>query len=155
MRSEIKLIDTQTGVTVNLAKIIPRDMPVKLMFLISKEAYIGANAIRNEMITSMRKTKKAPWWYWRQTKSGKKKKHHPSAPHYPPAVDSGELISRIVADNRYDEIEVGVEAGAPYAIYLEDIKGLNRPFLMPAAEKEWPQAEKKIVKVIQDYLDKL
>jgi HK97 gp10 family phage protein len=98
----------------------------------------------------MQQTQTAPWFYWRGKKPGRKK-HYPSAPGEMPAIDSGELISRIVADQRPNEIEVGVEAGAPYAIFLEEgtPKMKARPFLQPTVDEEWPKIEDNIMKAIE------
>ena len=103
---------------------------------ITRELAIGANDIRTTIIMGMRNTKRAPWWYWRSKgrklkKSGKgflksAKRHYPSAPGEYPAIDSGELVSRIAFDVRDMEIEVGALAGAPYAEWLEG--GTERMF---------------------------
>ncbi|MCP4147907.1 MAG: HK97 gp10 family phage protein [bacterium] len=86
------------------------------------------NSMRNQILLSMRRTARAAWSYKRG-----KKRHHPSVPGSPAAIDEGELKDRIIAaaDHSRGTMEIGVEGGAPYAVYLEDPDKLNRPFLMP------------------------
>ena len=105
---------------------------VKIPNEITRELVIGANDIRNTIIRSMRNTKRAPWSYKRG-----KKKHYPSAPSEPPAIDFGELVRSIMFDVRSMEIEIGSEAGAPYAEFLEfgTKKMKARPWLDPGVEK--------------------
>lgn len=99
---------------------------------ITRELALGANDIRNTIIESMVRGKKTGKFYKRG-----KKTHRASAPGEAPAVDSGELISRIIFDIEPMKIEVGAEAGAPYAELLEDrtSKMEARPWLAPAVEK--------------------
>ena len=127
-----------------------KELPGNLMDALMDELYIGVNEIRNYIIRSMEDTKRAPWFYWRGKGAGRKK-HHPSMPFNPPARDTGELISRIIADVRSDEAEVGVEAGAPYSIYLEKgtPKMKKRPFLEPAIDAKLPEMEENIMAAIE------
>lgn len=100
---------------------------------ITQRLALGANDIRNTIIESMKREKKTGKYY----KRGKRGKHQASAPGEAPAVDSGELIARIIFDTKKLEVEVGVEAGAPYAEFLEfgTSKMKARPFLAPAILK--------------------
>lgn len=101
---------------------------------ITRELALGANDIRNTIIESMARGKKTGRVYKRGAKE-----HRASAPGEAPAVDSGELISRIIFDIKDMTVEVGIEAGAPYAVFLEGgaPKGNleARPFLTPAVLK--------------------
>ena len=101
---------------------------------VTKELALGANKIRNAIIESMKKEKKTGRLY-KATKSGLK--HQASAPGEAPAVDSGELISRIIFDIGDMKVEIGAEAGAPYDIFLEEgtDKMEARSWLAPAVEK--------------------
>ncbi len=98
---------------------------------VTRELAIGANDIRNTIITSMRDTPKTGRTY-RRGKSGKV--HTASSPGNPPAIDYGELVRSIMFDVRDMEIEVGSMGGAPYAVFLEEgtAKMEARPFLDPA-----------------------
>ena len=99
---------------------------------IKKKLAIGANDIRNTIITEMMTGPKTGKLYKKKSVT-----HQASAPGQSPAVDSGELISRIIFDVRDMELEVGAEAGAPYAEFLElgTKKMKARPWLDPAVEK--------------------
>jgi len=143
VKTEAKIIDNK--IVIKFKNLVP-----DMIDAIQDELYIGANNIRNKIIKGMQKTKRAPWFYWRGKKPGRKK-HFPSAPGEMPAIDSGELISRIVAEARKDEVEVGVEAGAPYAVFLEEgtDKMEARPFLEPTAEEETPIIERNVLKAIE------
>ena len=137
-KSEIKIIEGKQ-VIVGLP-----ELTVKMFNAVRTELIIGVNNIRNRIIRSMQDTRRAPWFYKRGTK-----RHYPSAPSNAPAIDSGELVSRIVTDVRVDEAEVGVEAGAPYAEFLEDTQKLNRPFILPAVEAEAEDFENNIIAAMQ------
>jgi len=104
------------------------EMPEK----IKRRLTVGANTIRNTIIKSMAREKKSGNFYLRGGKA-----HRASAPGEAPAVDSGELLRSIVFDVRGMEMEVGAEAGAPYAELLEEgtSKMKARPFLEPAIEE--------------------
>jgi len=104
------------------------EMPDK----IKRKLTVGANAIRNTIIKSMARGKKSGIVYISGGKA-----HRSSAPGEAPAVDSGELLRSIVFDVRGMEMEIGAEAGAPYAELLEEgtSKMKARPFLEPAIEE--------------------
>jgi len=127
-----------------------KSLPKEMLEAVQDELYIGVNDIRSAIIKGMQRTQKAPWFYLRGKKPNRKK-HYPSAPGEMPAIDSGELISRIVADQRNMEAEVGVEAGAPYSIFLEE--GTDdmeaRPFLQPTVDEKAPKIENNIMKAIE------
>jgi len=146
--SEIKIVDGK-NIVLSL-----KGLAIKIADSVFDELVIGANDIRNRIIKSMENTRTAPWWY---SRGGKR--HYPSAPGNPPAIDSGELVSRIITDVRDDEIEVGAAAGAPYAEALEfgtfgKASGRSgsrtgimapRPFLFPAVEAEKDSIESNIM----------
>jgi len=105
-----------------------------------------AHKIRNTIIKGMYDTPKSGKRYRRG-----KKWHTASSPGNYPAVDSGELVSRIIPpDIRSNEIEVGVEAGAPHGIMLESgTKHMKpRPWLQPSLEKHELELEDDIGKAI-------
>lgn len=108
----------------------------------------GANNIRNWILREMRQGPKTGRTY-RRWKG--KKKHQASAPGEVPAVDTGELISRIMIDARSDEIEVGAEAGAPHGAMLE--KGTENmephPFLQPALDENLPGIKRNVLAAIE------
>lgn len=114
------------------------------------ELYRGGNDIRNAIQDSMYNTVKSG----KRIRKGKKF-HYPSAPGYPPAVDTGELVSRIHVELRRDkgEMEVGVIAGAPYGKILEEKK--NRPFLQPAIDEEAPGIRKRIIDTIEKTINEM
>lgn len=128
-----------------------KELPGNVLEALMDELYIGVNEIRNYIIRSMEDTPRDPSkTYWRGKGAGRKD-YHPSMPFHPPAVDIGELISRIIADVREDEAEVGVEAGAPYSVYLEEgtEKMKKRPFLQPAVDEKLPGMEADIMAAIE------
>lgn len=110
-----------------------------------KETAYIAQDIRNEIIESMKYTPKTGREYPRQQG---KKIHIASSPGNPPAIDTGELVSRVLAESFENGAIVGVIAGAPYAVLLENPESMNRPFLKPALDKIEPTIEKKIMAAI-------
>lgn len=72
--------------------------------------------------------------------------HVSSAPGEPPATDTGQLLAHVRSSVSFDEAEVGVTLGAPYAKFLEEgthgttrsTRGgwrmAPRPFLQPAVD---------------------
>jgi len=124
----------------------------------------GAEDIRGTMIKEIAQGKKTGGIYlWEAAEEGdeniigfvkggtgkafpvkkRDKPHQASAPGEAPATDHGELLRSIAIDQRDMEIEVGVDAGAPYAEWLEEGTAFMeaRPFLEPAVIKH----EKEIV----------
>jgi len=101
---------------------------------VTRELALGANDIRNTVITSMRDTPKTGRHY-RRGKGGKV--HIASSPGNPPAIDYGELVRSIMFNVGNMEVEVGSIGGAPYSIFLEEgtEKMEARPFLGPAVDK--------------------
>ncbi len=115
---------------------------------LEEEVYDIANDIRNYIIDSMNNTKRNTDIVYTYRR---KAPHHPAMPGHPPARDFGELIGRIVSEERNFEAEVGVHAGAPYAKFLEDPDSERLPkyrhrFLRPAFEE--------IMKTVEDKLEK-
>lgn len=119
---------------------------------------LGANDIRNTIIESMmRGTKTGRIYEWEGTEKDDEqmigmmlapggwmfpikkrwRPHRASAPGEPPALDKGELVSRIIFDVGDMVVEVGAEAGAPYAKWLEEGTQYMdpRPWLAPAVKK--------------------
>jgi len=106
---------------------------MKIPSEVAQELTIGANEIRNTIITSMQKEKKTGRIY----RKSKNVEHQASAPGEPPAVDTGELLRSIMFDVHKFAVEIGVAGGAPYAEHLEfgTKKMKPRPFIDPAVEK--------------------
>jgi hypothetical protein len=122
--------------------------------------------IQNEMVNigmeadermkrSMLNTGKAHWFYRRPNGTI----HFPSAPGYPPAVDSGRLIGSIVLDVREGSVEIGSNEQSKsglvnYALPLEEgtdrIKA--RPFVKPIADWMESVASGRLFDVIKDKL---
>ncbi len=127
----------------------------------------GANIIRNDIIRSMTQEEKHGNWYIRSTqatrrtfktkgerrKTGAKRKgimHRASAPGEAPAMDSGELVRSIIYDVENLQVEIGAEAGAPYAVALEEGKGkiAPRPFLQPAIDRNIDEVNQLILRAM-------
>jgi len=100
---------------------------------VAQELTIGANEIRNTIITSMQKEQKTGRIY----RKSKNVEHQASAPGEPPAVDTGELLRSVMFDVHKFAVEIGVAGGGPYAEPLEfgTKKMEPRPFIDPAVEK--------------------
>ncbi len=119
---------------------------------------LGANDIRNTIIESMmRGTKTGRVYDWEGTEKDDEqmigmmlapggwmfpikkrwRPHRASAPGESPAVDKGELVSKIMFDTGDMEVEIGAEAGAPYSKWLEEGTQYMdaRPWLAPAVKK--------------------
>jgi HK97 gp10 family phage protein len=117
---------------------------------VTNELISGVNNIRNEIILSMRNTKRASHFYYRGGQ-----RHYPSAPFNPPAIDKGELVQSIVMDAKQSigkEVSVEIGAvGAPYGKYLEDgtKKMKPRPWLAPAVENNYPIITRNIINRIK------
>jgi HK97 gp10 family phage protein len=107
--------------------------------------------MRNHIILSMKRTKRASWFYSRQKG---KKKHFPSLPYEYPAVDRGELWKHILINVSKNKVEVGPgEAYAPYAKFLEGWPQRTRhmeprPFLRPTWKKFEPTIKENIINTI-------
>jgi len=103
--------------------------------------------MRNYIIDGMTNTKKSTVG----VKRGRRM-HYPSMPGHMPARDRGELISRVTYDRSFNKIEIGAEAGAPYAKFLES--GTNkmeeRPFLQPTVDHFSPDIENRLWKKIKE-----
>lgn len=128
---ELRGIDKMNAELAAMAKRLD-GAAIEMPETIKRRLTVGANAIRNTIIKSMARGKKSGKFYLRGGKT-----HRASAPGEAPAVDSGELLRAIVYDVRAMEIEVGAEAGAPYAELLEEgtSRMEARPFLEPAVEE--------------------
>jgi len=135
--------------------------------VVHKAILKGAFRIRNTVIKSIaRGSKTGRTYLWRGINPGEEpdsfirsplghlfpvkkrnKPHKASASGEAPATDTGELVSSIIVDGRKKEIEVGAEAGAPYAEWLEGgTRAMKaRPFLQPALKKEENEIQKDII----------
>lgn len=115
---------------------------------------IGTEA-QERIQRSMQNTGKAHWFYRKPNGAI----HWPSAPGYPPAIDSGRLWNSIQIDVGEGRIEIGSETGkgdamVNYALPLEEgtdfIKA--RPFVEPVAEWVESVIEERLWKSAEDYL---
>lgn len=131
------------------------------------ETFIIAQDIRTEMISSMENTPRTGRINKKVSKSSKRRIKgidrrsrrmfsiagavRRSSPGNPPAPDTGELIRSTVVDERTNEIEVGVLAGAPYAIPLEEgSKNMDaRPFMQPALGMFSKEIEPRIANAME------
>jgi hypothetical protein len=123
---------------------------------IMDQLVIGANDIRNEMITSMRQS---PATGKKYTGGRGGKSHIASSPGNPPRVDSGQLINSIVMDERFFEVEVGsriTEGDPPYPTVLEfgNEEGTlkARPWAEPAFENKRLDIEANLIDAVNDTL---
>ena len=111
------------------------DAPEKIMLAVRKELPdIGDDIVKNIKL-NMRNTPKDG------IESGRgRNTHTASSAGNAPAVDSGNLIGKIVSFAEQDQVEIGALDGAPYAVWLEegtkDGKLEARPWLAPAIEEE-------------------
>jgi hypothetical protein len=105
---------------------------------IERAMVIEGNNLRNYIITSMRNTNRLLTSVTKGYNKKKKIVHHPSAPGFPPAIDTGELIRSILYDVKELELRVGTFGGAPYGVALEDPKNTRksgrRKWLKPAVD---------------------
>lgn len=119
--------------------------------IINDEITNVAIDMRNYIIEGMTNTKKQSTGYRRGTKT-----HFPSVPGHMPARDTGELVSRMTWDQTGNKVQVGVEAGAPYAIWLEEgtTNMKERPFLQPTLEHFSPSIEQRLWNRIKGAVNK-
>lgn len=116
---------------------IPREVKDELHKFLLRQA----RETRDDIIESMRKTPRAPWFY---VKGKGKRIHHPSLPYNPPAIDEGGLWTHINFDPISKGPDFGIELGTDlkYGAYLEDGtrdgRLLERPWLVPAIKKREP-----------------
>lgn len=122
------------------------EMGNQMMTFVEIELFKFVQDSRTTIIKSMRDTPKTGIAYKRGRKT-----HIASSEGNPPAVDSGNLISRIVGVVEDDDAIVGVEKGAPYVEFLEPPEGnLNRPFLLDNVLDEFKKQDSNILKNIID-----
>jgi hypothetical protein len=125
-----------------------------------------ALTLRNRIISSMQTGRRTvgPSGMEYQRPGGKV--HRASAPGEPPAVDTGELISRVTMEYSAAAVraEVGIAGGAPYAPFLEfgHFTGGSgtrsggafwtepRPFLGPVAEEMGPWIREKLLDAVRE-----
>ena len=123
----------------------------------------GANRMRNEILKGMARTPHHGFPYKRGNKT-----HIASRGGEMPAVDTGQLLRSIMYDVSFGDmsVEIGAEAGAPYAAYLEfghkqtitrsgstGFRTLTsfvgpRPFLTPAMEHNRQWIEDMLVRTL-------
>ncbi len=124
-------------------KSIPK-MGTQMMTFLEKELFRFTQDARTRIIKSMRDTPKDGNVYKRGSK-----KHIASSEGNPPAIDSGNLISRIIGVVQDDSAIIGVAKGAPYAEFLEPPLGnLNRPLLLDNVQDEFKEQDSNILKSI-------
>lgn len=110
--------------------------------------------IRSEIVDSMAKTPRVQnVVYYTNSKKG----HHPSAPYYPPAPDTGALRKSIrsVAESGYGFVSLTVGStlkDAKYPIYLEfgTSKMFPRPWLKPALDKGKNEVKESVIKFLKE-----
>lgn len=139
------IFEDKTGIVIKMEK-----APKTINDSLHETTVAVVNDIRNEIVTKMENTPKAPWSY-RRTKSGKR--HHPSLPGYPPAKDSGNLVASIVPDDRWPEVEVGsILTDPPYPEYLE--KGTSRMAARPVWEPTLDEMHDRIENDLMEAIKK-
>lgn len=110
---------------------------------INRAMVIEGNNLRNYIIESMRNTQRTLVYVTKGYNKNRKQRviHHPSAPGFPPAIDTGELIRSILYDVKDMTLRVGSIAGTKvgdgrksYAFIheLRDTIRHRRPWLKPA-----------------------
>lgn len=111
--------------------------------IVEDEIYKSVVDIRNDIIKSMRNTHRKFGTYY---KVGKKRKgHKPSAPGFPPAINSGNLVNRIFVQRVVGGSWLYLE-NVIYSVYLEEgTKNMEaRPFFEPAINRSnWQQRIKR------------
>ena len=110
------------------------------------------------IIMSMRRTKKASWFYWKG-KGRSRKKHHPSLPGGFPAVDKGELLKSLrwtvdfSKSNFKFQFGTDVDHGAFLELGTRNME--KRPWLRPTKEKFEDKLVKDIRKKIENDFKKV
>jgi hypothetical protein len=110
---------------------------------VNRAMVIEGNSLRNYIIESMRNTPRMLVYVTKGYAKNKKSRsiHHPSAPGFPPAIDTGELVRSILYDVKDMTLRVGSIAGTKvgdgdksYAWIHELRKSIKdrRPWLKPA-----------------------
>jgi HK97 gp10 family phage protein len=124
-----------------------RDMSLDMLRSIDKSLFVASQLLRNRIVRSMTNTPRANWQYRRGSVT-----HRPSAPGYPPARDTGELVRAIIADAGHGKMEVGAEAGATYAKFLETGTSTMkaRPWLVPAWYHEKDNVHREVMTGIME-----
>lgn len=122
------------------------EMSNQMMTFLEIELFKFVQDARTRVIKSMRDTPKSGTSYKRGRKT-----HIASSEGNPPAIDTGNLISRIVGVVEGNTATIGVAKGAPYAEFLEPpIGNLNRPFLLDNVKDEFKKQDSNILKNIID-----
>jgi HK97 gp10 family phage protein len=114
-----------------------KEFPSQSMKVINEEQYKIVQDLRNDIIKSMRNTPRGSW----NEKGIKNKFGYPSKPDFPPAIQSGNLINRIIPERGEGYSRLFTD-NVKYAIYLEEgtVKMEARPFWEPAVERSnWEQ----------------
>lgn len=115
---------------------------------------VSANNIRNDMITGMETTPKTGNRYRRR----KGVYHTASSPGNFPAVDSGDLVSSIIMDARFTEVEVGSIITYPaYPKFLEfrTARMKKRPWVKPVYDTQKPKIEKAVNRLMKEILGEI
>jgi hypothetical protein len=114
---------------------------------INRTLFTHGNHMRNAIVSAMKNTQRATWFY-KATKDGKK--HKPSAPGYPPANNTGELSRSYNFDVGNMQLEIGSKA--KYSKFLEDgtTNMEARPVLDPTVEAYKDGIFEDLGKIAQD-----
>jgi hypothetical protein len=130
-----------------------------------KEVVRIVNSLRNAVQRDLKKAKTGKVYDWRGINPGEKPdffmgripakkrsdEHRASAPGEAPAIDSGEMSSRLFIDPRKNEIEFGsLSENPPYPLWLEEgTKNMSaRPWLEPVLKRFEPKIEKRLADII-------
>lgn len=118
----------------------------------------GATKTRNDIIMSMRNTKRRSDRFYSRQRG--KAKHFPSKPGQPPAIDSGDLIQSIQFDAVDYKFVIGsIITKPPYPEWLEKppmkAKYKARPWLDPAIERQTPLITDRIGEVVPNLADRI
>jgi HK97 gp10 family phage protein len=122
------------------------NLPNKIFFKIYDTLVDSVNDIRTDIMESMQNTQTDPA---RAYKRGNKI-HYASKPGNPPAIDSGNLIGKILLDVSKDQVAVGTNV--EYGKYLESgtYRMEPRPWLEPAIERNENKIMNNISKAIKE-----
>ena len=107
--------------------------------IINDQLYRITIRLRNDIRKSMHSTHRYPGRYYRV---GKRRFHKPSAPGFPPAINTGNLVNRMYIDfaDGYSKLFF---SNVKYAKWLEEgTKRMKaRPFLKPGIDRSnWAQS---------------
>ena len=121
-----------------------------------KVMFESANEIRNDIIQSLRNTQKDLTKVYARGR----KTHNPSLAGHPPAIDTGDMLKNVNYDAEDYKFEIGSTLNdPPYPAWLEEPPPKapyeERPWLMPAVNRNESGIYSRIGKVIPDLTDKI